>query len=324
MDSALPPIPPITHHAHRPRIGLALGSGSARGMAHIGVIQALTRAGIEPDIVTGTSIGALVAAAYLAEDGLLRFEAWAKSLRPREVLHFLDVRLLAGSGLAGADTLIEHLRELIGDYRMEDAPKALAFVATDLLLGNEVWLREGSVWDAVRASIALPGILTPAQDGQRWLVDGGLLNPVPVSVCKALGADLVIAVNLNGDIVSRHLHQTAELEADEHETDKTDSLLQRLSGRVRQGSSQMLQDWLNREPDQPGLVDVLSISLNIMQDRITRSRLAGDPAHVLIEPHLAHIGLLDFTHTQEAIEEGRAAVERALPSLRHALGRVQS
>src|SRR5215470_13204851 len=194
-----------SHHSVRPaspRIGLALGSGSARGWAHIGVIEALTEAGIEPDIVCGCSVGALVGAAYVAGQ-LPALKDFAQSLTWREIASLLDVRL-SGGGLVAGNEIVALLRTMKISAPIGSYPKAFAAVATDLETGREIWLREGSIEEAVRASISLPGILSPTRHSDRWLVDGGLVNPVPVSVCRALGAEVVIAVNLNGDIVGRH------------------------------------------------------------------------------------------------------------------------
>ena len=189
-----------------PRIGLALGSGSARGWSHIGIIDALAEAGIEPDIVCGCSIGALVGAAYVAGE-LPALRDFAQSLTWREMARMLDVRL-SGGGLIGGQEIVAFLRKLKISAPIASYGKPFAAVATDLQTGREIWLREGPIEEAVRASISMPGILSPARHAGRWLVDGGLVNPVPVSVCRALGADVVIAVNLNGDLVGRHERTT--------------------------------------------------------------------------------------------------------------------
>jgi NTE family protein len=185
-------------------IGLALGGGSARGWAHIGVICALNQAGIHPDIVCGTSIGALVGAAYVDGD-LNRLEAWVRSLTLQTVVRFLDFSL--SGGLIRGERLIEFFRSNFVDRQITELPLPFAAVATDLHSGREVWLRKGSVSDTVRASIALPGLFTPARLGGKWLVDGGLVNPVPVSLCRAMGANWVIAVDLNSDLIGRHLNR---------------------------------------------------------------------------------------------------------------------
>ena len=181
-----------------PRIGLALGSGAARGWSHIGIIEALAEAGIEPDIVCGCSMGALVGAAHVAGE-LPALKDFAQSLTWPQIARMLDVRL-SGGGLIAGQEIVAFLRKLKISAPITTYSKPFAAVATDLESGREIWLREGPIDAAVRASISIPGIPSPARHADRWLVDGGLVNPVPVSVCRALGADVVIAVNLNGDI----------------------------------------------------------------------------------------------------------------------------
>lgn len=291
--------------ARRPRIGIALGSGSARGWSHIGVLAALRDAGIEPDVVVGTSIGALVGAWY-ARGHLDQAEQWVRQLTRREVFAIMDLAL--GGGMLQGRRLMAMYRQQLGDADIETLPLTYAAVATDLHSGQEVWLQEGSLVEAVRASISLPGLFTPVRLNDRWLVDGGLVNPVPVSVCRALGADRVIAVNLNGDLIGRH-PPSAEPEPVEPGW----------WGRVSAAVSDVPLLRGNREVS-PGFLDVLASSVNIMQDRITRSRLAGDPPDAVLYPRLGHLELLDFSRGEEAVEEGRATVERALPLLEHLLG----
>ncbi|MFT4241837.1 MAG: patatin-like phospholipase RssA [Acidovorax sp.] len=298
-----------------PRLGLALGSGSARGWAHIGVLQALQEEGVRPDIVCGASIGALVGAAYAAGE-LERFAEWVQSLGLREVFGFMDFNL-AGGMLKG-EKLIAFWRRHFADFAIEDSPLPFAAVATDLHSGAEVWLRQGSIADAVRASIALPGLFTPvARDDGRLLVDGGIVNPVPTSLARAMGADIVIAVDLNADIVYRHMQPLAVVrDAQEAEPPPEpvpaprDGWMSRLKFWAPSGGPQAPQ------PRKPSALDVVMTSVNIMQMRITRSRMAGDPPEVVIAPSLAHLGLLDFHRAPEAIAEGRRAAQAALPQLR--------
>jgi len=320
--------------ADRKTIGIALGSGSARGLAHIGVLQGLRDMGIEPDIVCGSSMGALVGACY-AGDHLDAFADWVSQLSTRDVLRFLGIRLLAQGGVAEAGRLIQHLRESFGDTDIEDLPKTYAAVATDLYRGREVWIQEGSVWDAVRASIAIPGMLTPSLRQERWLVDGALVNPVPVSVCRALGADLIIAVNLNSTIVGRPAPAPAPLPVAEQaellesalpegegEASVSYSLIGRI-GTVLRGAARPVRRILpgggNGARRGPGTFEVMLGAINVMQDRITRSRLAGEPPDVLLAPRLYDIGLLDYQRGAEAIAAGRACVERLAEPIRHAL-----
>ncbi|MFN3891270.1 MAG: patatin-like phospholipase family protein [Beijerinckiaceae bacterium] len=303
------------------RIGLALGSGSARGWSHIGVIDALADAGIEPDIVSGTSIGSMIGAAYVAGQ-LPALRQWALAATWREIVGLMDVRLSSG-GLIEGKQIVAFLQALGISGPIEGYAKKFAAVATDLVTGREIWLQSGPIHEVVRASIALPGIISPARIGDQWLVDGGLSNPVPVSVCRALGADVIIAVNLNGDLVGRRFASEPEPSAvgvpAPVASDSLDRMLQHLPEPLREQAMQMIPRLLGRGSATPGYFDVIANSINIMQDQITRTRLAGEPPHVMLVPRLRDIGLLDFNRASEAIAEGRASVEQALPSLRRYL-----
>lgn len=289
----------------RPKVGLALGSGSARGWAHIGVIRALEQAGIRADLVSGTSIGAVVGAAYAAGE-LDRFEQWVLGLGIKDVVGFMDVSL--SSGLFRGDWLMGFLRRNWADRPIEGLSMPFAAVATSLHNGAEIWLRQGSTLDAVRASIAVPGVFAPVLSEGMVLVDGGLVNPVPVSLARAMGADVVIAVDLGSDIVGRHL--------------RADPPSEGLAG-VAGDLIRKLQDNLGvsvparppNEPTMPSIFEVLTSSIDIMQVRIARSRMAGDPPDVIVAPRLAHLRLLDFHRAREGIEEGHRAVERVAHTL---------
>jgi NTE family protein len=300
-----------------PRIGLALGSGSARGWSHIGVIEALAETGIEPDIVCGCSIGALVGAAFVAGE-LPALKDFAQSLTWREIARMLDVRL-SGGGLIAGQEIVALLRKMKISAPIASYSKPFAAVATDLQTGREIWLREGPIEEAVRASISLPGILSPARHADRWLVDGGLVNPVPVSVCRALGADVVIAVNLNGDLVGRHGMDNRERNtgnANGAPPEFVMRLVNQVPPALREQASAILPKLVSTAPTSPGYFEVLMTSINVMQDQITRARLAGEPPHVMLVPRLRHIGLMEFNRAGEAIAEGRAVVDHALPLLR--------
>ena len=302
----------------RPRIGLALGSGSARGWSHIGVIDALAEAGVEPDIVSGTSIGSLVGAAYVA-GRLTALRQWAMAATWREIVGMIDVRL-SGGGLIDGKLIVAFLQGLGIAGPIESYAKKYAAVATDLVTGREIWLQSGPIHDVVRASIALPGILSPARIGDQWLVDGGLANPVPVSVCRALGADVIIAVNLNGDLLGRRFDSEPEPSAAAVRApvpnESLGRMLPQLPKALREQATQMIRRLLPQASGAPGYFDVIVDSINIMSDQITRTRLAGEPPHVMLVPRLRDIGLLEFNRANEAIAEGRACVEHALPMLR--------
>lgn len=295
-----------------PRIGLALGSGSARGWSHIGVLRALGRAGIEPDIVCGTSIGALVGAVYAA--GRLDWlHEWVTSLTWQGVVGMLDLRM--GGGLIEGGKLTGFFRTHFEDRGIEQLPRAFGCVATELATGREIWLREGPVIDAVRASIALPGLFTPAQLDGRLLVDGGLVNPVPVSLCRAMGADVVIAVDLNWDLVGRRSRTAAD--GAQTSPPAPGGVIESILAKFRPAPRAGIDDGLD---DTPSLLDVLSTSLNIMQVRITQSRLAGEPADAMIRPRLSDIAAMDYHRAALAIAEGERAVRFALPAIRELLG----
>lgn len=303
----------------KPRLGIALGSGSARGWAHIGVLRALEQAGIVPEVVAGTSIGALVGAAY-ASDRLDRLEEWVSQIDWWEIIRYMDVRL---GGVEG-ERLMRAFGERVEDVPIETLPKPFGTVATDLQTGREVWFQSGSLLEAVRASIALPGLFSPVRFQGRWLVDGGLVDPLPVSLCRALGAEQVIAVNLNGDIIGRHLGGRSS------RLFRSSPLLGRLStgwqtvlGNLHDRLSPPQESPRPEEDEPPSLFDVMAGSINIMQDRITRARMAGDPPDVVLVPRLAHLGLMDFDRASEGIAAGMDCVRLHLPLLRDALNLME-
>jgi len=297
------------------KIGIALGGGAARGWAHIGILKSLAEMGIKPDVIAGTSIGALVGAAW-ANGQQRKLEHWVRSLTWRDIVGFLDVSVVPG-GLIEGEKLLEFARENAPDTEIESLAIPFGAVATELASGREIWMREGKLLDAVRASISLPGLFKPVRRNGQWLIDGGLVNPVPVSLCRAMGADVVIAVNLNAGVVGTHRHLRApRKEKDEsHEANVWDRISDSFKQKLNEQKKQLLRQILGENHDSPGAYEVLSGSINIMQERITRSRLAGEPPDLLLEPKLAHIGLMDFDLADEAIAEGHACVERAANQL---------
>lgn len=312
----LAPPAPVQATPSKPLIGLVLGSGAARGYAHIGVLQALTARGITPDIVVGTSMGALVGGCYVT-DTLGALELWARSLTMRRIIGYLDVRF-GGSGLIAGGRLAKELHEGIGATLIEDLPVRFAAIATEVGTGHEIWLTRGSLSLALRASYALPGVFPPVNVGKRWLVDGALVNPVPVSAARALGARVVIAVNLDADRFGRGA-TIASHGADPGDTHPVAPPAATGNGFARLRSMLGVERQLKREliagAVRPSFSTVMIESFNIMQDRLTRMRLAGDPPDVHITPRIGHIGWLDFHRAAEAIDVGRAAAEKALDSI---------
>ena len=301
----------------RPVIGLALGGGAARGFAHIGIIRTLIAHGIVPNVVVGTSIGAVVGGAYAAGH-LDTLEEWARSLQPRNILGYLDIRL-NGSGLIGGDKLAAQLESAIGPTLIEDLPLKFATVATEVRTGHEIWLTHGRMVEAMRASYALPGIFSPVLVGDRWLVDGALVNPVPVSAARALGAEIVIAANLSSDVFT---HSTtvyshgAPAEAPEVTVEPAPP--KRGFGRLFSAERTVKREFFGGG-GRPGIYSVMVDAFNIMQDRITRARLAGDPPDLLISPRVGQIGWFDFHRADDLIAFGARAAERAIDSIQEAI-----
>jgi NTE family protein len=300
----------------RPTIGLALGGGAARGFAHIGVLRVLLANGIVPDVIVGTSIGAVVGGCHAAGE-LDALEEWARKLTMRSLIGYIDISL-SGSGLIGGGRLSAQLTQALGAKLIDDLPIRFAAIATEVQTGHEIWLTRGRLVEALRASYALPGIFPPVRLGGRWLVDGALVNPVPVSAARALGARLVIAVNLNSDLFGRGATIAS------HGSDEED---ERLIAEMKQGLSlrgifapeRLLKRQLLGTAKRPGISAVMVDAFNIMQDRITRSRLAGDPPDVTINPGLSHVGWFDFHRATEAIAIGTEAAEKVLDSTMQAV-----
>jgi NTE family protein len=298
----------------RPTIGLALGGGAARGFAHIGVIRTLEAHGIVPDVIVGTSIGAVVGGCYAAKE-MDNLDKWARTLTVRGVLGYLDISL-SGSGLIGGGHLAAQLEGGLKESRVEDLPIRFAAIATEFNTGHEIWLTRGRLSDALRASYSLPGIFPPVLIGGRWLVDGALVNPVPVSAARALGARLVIAVNLNSDLFGRGTI-IANHGPDENETAPEPAKVNGFR-RMFSGERSLRRQFFGRR-GRPGLPTVMVEAFNVMQDRITRARLAGDPPDVLISPRLGGIGWFDFHRAAEAVEIGNEATTKALDAVSEAV-----
>jgi NTE family protein len=314
---------------NRPRVGFALGSGSARGWAHIGILRALAERGFVPDVIAGASVGALVggASAFGRLDDL---EAWVSALTQRDVWRLVDTTFRGGGVMTGS-RLMEAIAARIGDAPIESLPLAFGAVATDLYTGEEIWLREGSFMTAVRASSGVPGLFAPTWHQGRWLIDGGVVNPVPVSLCRALGAEIVVAVDLSRSVtqVARRARERvngsvpaatpAAGGSESNVSDEGNAILQRWSGLV----DGIVESFRSKRTE-PGLLEVMSGAVNIMQERVTRSRFALDPADVVLRPDLMDFQLMDFHRAREAIEIGRAHVEQMEAQLEPLRARLQA
>lgn len=294
----------------QPRLAIALGGGVARGWSHIGVLRVLLAHGVVPDIVCGTSIGAIVGGCYLA-GRLDELERWARSLTRMRMLRYLDFQLGQPS-LLGGERLADELNRHLGDLTIEQLDRPFAAICSDLTTGQEVWLRQGRLADAIRPSFAMPGVFPPVMANCRMLMDGGLVNPVPVSTCRALGGHMVIGVNVN-DLFQR---LTAPRAPEKSSFNLVDLL--EVEGGALKGAA---MSRLARRVFQPAAADKTSIfeimltSLGMLLDRITKSRLAGDPPDVLIEPRISHIGFHEFDRSDELIEIGQKSAEKALPDI---------
>lgn len=333
------------------KIGLALGSGAARGWAHIGVIQALEEMGIEIDVVSGCSIGSYVGAAY-ASGKLSELSEWVESLTEWQVFALMGVGFQKG-GLVSGLKVFKALQENFSFETFEKLNKPFAAVATDLYSGREVNFMSGSVIEAVKASCAIPGLFPPLLFENRWLVDGGVVNPVPVNMCRMLGADVVIAVNLSADFRPQSIVNNPIDHGNNQK--KTSDFFKRSQQQIQQwfkksedtNTEQTEQDSISDEqlleilepanierqtpedkrtkqhiavPPAPSIINAMTGSLDILSARVTRSRLAGDPPDILIEPQLRDFGMMEFYRASELIEQGRDSVKRIADQIKYQLG----
>lgn len=301
-----PVTPPVTVRPRR-KIGLALGAGGARGWSHIGVLQELEANGLKPDVIAGASIGA-VAGGCWAGGRLAELEDFARSLTKRRVFGLLDVSL-SGAGLIAGNRLRSRLEAALGQIKIEELSTKFVAVATEMGTGHEIWLQHGPLVEAMRASYALPGIFEPVSIGGRWLFDGALVNPIPVTACRALGADFVISVNL---IADTRLRPTV-IRDDTFVEEAADETVA-APARKRYGLFRSQFD--RNATGAPGLATAMVEAFNITQDRIARARLAGDPPDATIGARLGRIGFFDFHRAEEMIALGREAARKALPEIR--------
>lgn len=284
-------------------LGVALGSGGARGWCHIGVLRALQDQGITPDVVAGCSMGALVGAAW-AGDRLEALEDWARGLTETRFLSYVDLRFEKG-GLVRGQAFRDVLAEIGLPETIEELRRPFIAVATDMATGREIWLQKGNLAEVVRASVSIPGVLSPYRLNGKWLLDGGLVNPVPTSAARALGADITIAVDPNGK------------NGDHWQPQQTGIWAQLQNPSLTEQLPQMLRDLIPSAPDpSPNYLDVVSISIDIMTDFIRKSRYAADSPHVLLEADLMHsVTVLELYRAAEAIAEGERLVAAQLEQI---------
>ncbi|HHL21864.1 MAG TPA: patatin [Aliiroseovarius sp.] len=288
----------------RPRIGLALGAGGARGWCHIGALRALAELGVTPDLVAGTSMGALVGAAWAA-NRLEALEEWVLALTPARFMRLMDVSLRSG-GLVEATGIETLLADLGIPARIEDLPHPFTAIATDMETGREVWLTRGPTHPAVRASAGIPGVMSPKLLDGKWLLDGGLTNPVPVSATRALGADVIIAINPNGRPGGRFWQPP----------EPRGSATARMAALLPEALTEALGlDPQAEKPTAPNYFDVLTAAIEVMEAQIRRARLAGEPPHVLLNAAFSDLMVLELYRGAEAIAEGRRMVERQRHSI---------
>lgn len=279
------------------KIGLALGSGAAKGWAHIGVINALSRLGVEVDIVAGCSVGSLVGAAF-ATGKLPEFERWVRSFGYWDVIRLMDVSWRRG-GLLRGQRVFEQVRQLIPDRDIEQCAKRFGTVTCNLSTGRELWFTRGDIHQAIRASCSIPGLLSPVSHNGYWLVDGAVVNPVPVSLTRALGADIVIAIDLQHDA---HLMQQDMLSMAEERAQP-------------QGWRSKLRNRFSRLQTAPSAMEIMSTSIQVLENRIKRTRMAGDPPDIVLQPLCPQISTLDFHRAEEAIVAGEEAVNKKIDEL---------
>jgi len=286
-------------------VSLVLGSGGARGLAHIGVIEVLEQQGYQIRSISGASMGALIGGIYAAGE-LQTYTNWVCALERMDMLRLLDVSF-SGSALFKGERIIKTLKELIGDRNIEDLPISFTAVATDLEEGKEVWFAHGSLFDAIRASIAFPTLFSAFSYQGHKLVDGGLLNPVPIAPTLHDLNDLTIAVSLNGERKSSPAATEKKEKPATHRNkyhrmvaEFIDGLQKRVNGSQR---------------DESGFFEVISQSIDTMQNSIARFKLAAYSPDVLIEIPKDSCTIYEFDRAKEMIAIGRKSTERALGSL---------
>lgn len=316
--------------ANEIRVGIALGSGAAKGWAHIGVLRGLQRLGMEPSLVAGCSIGAVVGAAYAAGK-LDQLQQWVVDFSSWDVLSLLDLSWRKGGIIEGEKVFAEACNA-IGVDTVSELTLPFMAVATDLYSGQEVWLEQGKLEDVLGASCAIPGLIMPKRLGERWLVDGAVVNPVPVSTCRAMGADMVIAVDLHSDVrplvdepqridTDELRLQEPRIELEQVESDSNSAFMDLFSSGKQWVDK--ISNTFSSEDDRPNAVAVMHQSMEILEQRHKRARMMGDPPEAIVLPQVGDIVTMEFHRASEAIAAGEAAVERVAHLLEAEMARLQ-
>lgn len=277
------------------KISLVLGSGGARGYAHIGVIEELERRGFEIVSISGASMGALIGGLY-ACGKLEAYKAWVLSLDPVDVASLVDLSFASG-GLMAGEKVFDHIEKLIAGQTFESLDIHFTAVATDIIHKKEVWFRSGDLLQAIRASIAIPSVFTPVKLDGMVLADGGILNPLPVAPTMSDRSDLTIAVNLYADTPKPHIHLS---DNEEKRKKGLSHAFVELVGRLAPQSNELT------------MFDVLDKTFDTMQNGLTRYRLGGYPPDILIEISKEVCNTYDFHKAAEVIEAGRIAAREQL------------
>lgn len=298
----------------RRKIGLVLGSGSSRGWAHIGVIEGLREEHIPIDYIAGCSIGSFMGAIFAA-NAIESLKNFAAGMKGRSLFNYFDM-IFPRSGILDLDSIADLYSMHTLKRKFYELNIPLHIVATDLMKGEKVVLKEGDILTAIKGSMAVPGIFAPVKYGDRWLVDGGLIDPVPIGEARSMGADLVIAVDLNTGLISSQRRARPDLHEEKIETwqsrNEFVSMLYNNYNRVRNGISRMF----SYDTATPNILEVIDSSVGIMQERITRINLAVDPPDILIQPRLGDLKIFDFNNVQKSIDEGYREIKKRIPDIR--------
>lgn len=315
----------------RKTVGLVLGSGASRGWAHIGIIEALVEAKIPIDFIAGCSVGAYIGALY-ASGSLTSLKNFLLRMDGKKIFSYFDV-VFPRSGLLNGSRRVQELFSMhtdVQDFSELDIP--LVMVATDLERGEKVIIKSGNIIEGLRATMSYPGLFAPVQVKGRWLVDGGLVDPVPVGVARAMGAGVVIAVDLNSRIVSRGRQSSFLSDVEQHQElvaklpdvdlDNRNELMKKMADFYESAENRFkhkTSEFLRRDSATPDIIDTVITSIGIMQERITRINLAVDRPNILIQPRLGELKMMNFDQVAHAIEEGYIGVQEKLEDIRNLL-----